>query len=331
MSKTSSILRQAGLALLLSLILLGLSELLVRKTLTNPSAIHAHPRYGAVMEPGATIVHSTEGYSINRLNSLGLFDEEPRDDTTHRILLIGDSYAEAKQVSRSQTFARLLEEKIDGLEIVNAGQSGRTPVQSSYFAEDYAPKLNPDLVVLQVNDGDIGDLIAGTGAGNLGGGEDHPIRKIMRKSALFTLLVRRTSFLVNTERSRLNRKFSPPENATRISLEIPPVVEERLRESLTRIRATGSDVVFLYIPLIEYSDGELRLKWPARHQFYVDFCEANGVRLVDPTEAFFEAIKAEGQPIHGFQNSVMGWGHINKRGHRVVAEAAAPILREALR
>jgi hypothetical protein len=55
------------------------------------------------------------------------------------------------------------------------------------------------------------------------------------------------------------------------------------------------------------------------------------VTLVDPIDRFKAEFARTGQPLHGFSNSVLGSGHINAAGHRMLGEELARAVAEAMR
>jgi len=70
---------------------------------------------------------------------------------------------------------------------------------------------------------------------------------------------------------------------------------------------------------------------PQAAAFYHAFAARNRVTLVDPLDELRAEFARTGQPLHGFQNSVLGKGHLNAAGHRVVGERLARAIAEALR
>jgi hypothetical protein len=300
------------------------------------------PRYGFVQPPHVRIVHSSEGWSETRTNALGLFDDELAPYPAHRALLLGDSFAEALQVPRDDSFQRVAERADPGWEIVNAGISGRSPIQYADWLDEWDARLRPQVVLVQINDGDVDDLafaLAHPGSNGmieaLGGGDERGVRRmaheLLRHSALATLVWRRIKLLSGYEHERLVHRFTHLAAAS-AAVERHPPLDPRLgpmMDALVRRMAThGHRVVFVYVPGIDYFATPCAALYPERRAFFHAFAERNHVELIDPTEAFCAEFRRTGQPVHGFANSVMGSGHINRRGHRLVGEAIAAALRE---
>ena len=70
---------------------------------------------------------------------------------------------------------------------------------------------------------------------------------------------------------------------------------------------------------------------PQAAAFYHAFAARNQVTLVDPDRRVRAEFARTGQPLHGFPNSVLGSGHINVAGHRVLGERLARAIAEAMR
>jgi hypothetical protein len=98
-----------------------------------------------------------------------------------------------------------------------------------------------------------------------------------------------------------------------------------------RIAAHAPRLVYLYIPSVDYFGPRFDYGEPRVAAFYHAFAARNGVTLVDPLDEFRAEFARTGQPLHGFSNSVMGSGHLNVVGHRVVGERLARAIAEAMR
>lgn len=89
-----------------------------------------------------------------RNNALGFHDDEhdlPKRPGRMRVLVIGDSFVEALQVPLQAGFPRLLADRLRRrgvpVEIVVVARSGWGPIEYAAAVEEWAEKLDPDLVV----------------------------------------------------------------------------------------------------------------------------------------------------------------------------------------
>ena len=323
---------------------LGAGEWVVRTWVESPSIAIPTPRLRWRYGPHVRIVHSGEGFSIQRTNALGLLSPEllsPR--TGRRVIVLGDSYAEALQVPAGQGFAAVAGRALPGTEVVNAGTSGYSPLDCEEWAAMHAPALAPDVLVLELSEVNVRELLLPGVPGRIA----HPpsdadrdaaepetrmrrlARSIMQHSALATLGVRRVTLLVADQRARLSRRFR--EAAVVAARTGAPPADPRLPALLdtvcTRASRLAPRFVILYIPHIEYFKPGQPLTDSAASAVVHEVATRHGWPLVDAGPGFREEFRRTGQPVHGFDNSVKGSGHINEAGHRIVGAALARELR----
>ena len=124
-----------------------------------PSLYRLDPDVGDTLAPGAEGWWTREGRAYVRISSQGLRDEEhaiPKPLGTIRIVLLGDSFAEALQVDQRETFWSILERDLAScpvlagrpVEVVNLGVSGYGTDDAIDVLRRYGPSLEPDLVLL---------------------------------------------------------------------------------------------------------------------------------------------------------------------------------------
>lgn len=122
-------------------------------------------RFGFHHTPGAGLCYTLEGFSRGRFNSKGLRDverayEKPADVT--RILVLGDSFVEALQVSLTEAFCQRLEQRLNAPEgggrrheVINTGVQGWGTAQQFLYLKDEGMKYDPDVVILAFFANDI--------------------------------------------------------------------------------------------------------------------------------------------------------------------------------
>ncbi|MBI3559186.1 hypothetical protein HY085_02215, partial [Candidatus Gottesmanbacteria bacterium] len=100
-----------------------------------------------------------------KINSLGLRNKEiktEKDDGVFRILALGDSFTAAESVESSETAMALLEKMLNQkdrgvgrVEVINAGVPSYSPLLEYLYLREFGFKLNPDLVILNFDLGDV--------------------------------------------------------------------------------------------------------------------------------------------------------------------------------
>lgn len=112
------------------------------------------------------VARSPEWESHYIINSLGMRDKEyseKKPEDTFRILMVGDSYMEGQGVEFNETTAKVLEkalsEKVKGkkIEVMNAGVLSYSPLLEYSYLKHKGLKVNPDLVILNFDQGDVID------------------------------------------------------------------------------------------------------------------------------------------------------------------------------
>ena len=157
--------------------------------------LYPDPQLGCRHIPGKLVTWRFEGFSHDRFSSAGLRDVEhtvKKPEGTYRIALLGDSATEGLQVSLQETYARLLEEKLNNalangevaphsllleksnsstdtgpttqdqvaastpknFEVINFGCSSYSTGQEYVYYKKTVSQYQPDLVVVLYSKGD---------------------------------------------------------------------------------------------------------------------------------------------------------------------------------
>lgn len=109
--------------LILILIFLVLfSEFFVRAVLTLPVQTLPDAELGWVYKPYSSILHTSEGRTVNKINMMGNNDTDHgfSEDKAH-ILALGDSVTDALQVPQYENFTSIAEDIAPCLDVYNAG------------------------------------------------------------------------------------------------------------------------------------------------------------------------------------------------------------------
>jgi hypothetical protein len=111
--------------------------------------------------PGKRVVWRLEGFSDEKLSSVGLRDVEhtiAKPAGIVRVALLGDSATEALQVRLPRTYARLLEKQLReqgaNVEVLNFGCSSYSTGQEYLQLKNEVAQYHPDITVVMYNRGD---------------------------------------------------------------------------------------------------------------------------------------------------------------------------------
>jgi hypothetical protein len=144
--------------------LLGFELLLRAIGYSAPIWNEADPQLGWRLRAGVQARYTGEGDAFVSINAAGWRDrdhalEKPAD--VYRIVVLGDSYAEARQVPVEKAFWALLPRELERcgfqsgkrIESLNFGVSGYGTAQEYLVLEARAGRYRPDLVLLQFTNG----------------------------------------------------------------------------------------------------------------------------------------------------------------------------------
>jgi lysophospholipase L1-like esterase len=155
----------------LALVVLGvvvallISEILLRVIgFSAPVLYQPDARLGWTLRPGAKGWYTVEGRGFVQVNSVGMRDREhpvAKPEGVYRVVALGDSYTEAKQVPVDSTYWSLLPECLarcgfqagKRIETLNFSASGYGTAQELILFQVLAASYQPDLVILQVHGG----------------------------------------------------------------------------------------------------------------------------------------------------------------------------------
>ena len=148
---------------------------------TNVSHFEFVDGVGLIREPNAEVRYGRrddEWWAVQRANSQGFLDREPvraeRAAAGCRIVFIGDSYVEAREVPIADKFHVRLEDmaarELPHLDITTQayGISGTGQINQLPFYDEYARRLSPKLVVLVFYRNDFGNNLTALKALNDG-------------------------------------------------------------------------------------------------------------------------------------------------------------------
>jgi hypothetical protein len=125
---------------------------------SNPSFSIPDAQLGAALRPGAEGWWTEEGRAYVKINSDGMRDVEhavQKPAGTLRIAILGDSYAEGRQLPIEDLFWKVLEKEVSHcdrsngpVEVLNFGVSGYGTAQELLMLRTKVWKYKPDIVVL---------------------------------------------------------------------------------------------------------------------------------------------------------------------------------------
>jgi hypothetical protein len=316
-------------------------ELLLSQLILQKPTSHTHAILGRIYGQGL-YVQGKEGYGRTVLNELGLrspsLKEEPLQASAQRVLVLGDSYTQAMQVSDSAAFPQQLNELLgDYTQVINAGREGASPADYIALAEYNQQTFNPDVVVVQLNEADFTrDLLSDNQTFYYQKTDQNYTleenKAVVSSNALATQFSGLQSVLnFSVVRVVLERIEAMRSNEGHEVTAPTPVATDKWGDGslehfiVQELQRTYKTPVLLYIPEIDYFSEDYAKVQPTEKYLYEAARDA-GVTFISLRPDFVSRYNRTHETAHGFANTQPGIGHINTLGHSIAAERLARTL-----
>ena len=88
-------------------------------------------------------------------------------------------------------------------------------------------------------------------------------------------------------------------------------------------------MIIVYHPAVAVNtDGSLNLAEDGAKSDFAQACEDNGIIFLDMSERFTTEYETNHVLPHGFANSSIGSGHLNRHGHAMIADELYNMIKE---
>lgn len=344
------------LVLISTAITLVLAELALRIFYPQSLGVWYHTKDGMVIHwPNLKRQHAISLQEI-RINSLGMRDREhpvAKEKGVLRILVLGDSFMEAFQVSFEESFPRLLEVRLQEalhqtVEVINAAVSGWGSDDQLTYLKRYGIKFKPDLILVGMTlHNDVSDNMREKFHTIVG---DKLVARPVQNTPFVEYVIGRSKdfIAVNSHLYQLFREYrhlrDMRNGGERLNKHVVDLISKvdtaKLRKGweltyqlLKNIQIIGKEIdaktgIFL-IPLsLQLSEGTLDY-FLARHDVSRDeiclykpqkmmkeFGRKEGIEIIDLVPYFTKWKEANQKELY-----LRGDGHWNQYGHRVASES----------
>lgn len=293
--------------------------------------VHSNTSGGATdynWEGHAFYSRGTEGFAWGQTNNEGYLNPyDYTENTEVDILVMGSSHAEGFNVAMDESTAAVLGTLLPEETVYNIGISGHNfmPCADNMAAavEKYKPSkyVVLEISVLRYSDADVRAVLDGTypEQTTAHGG----VIRLLQKNPFFRLM-----------HSQL-QNFADNDETEGESTPLQTYGDEGLyQELMSRLRDTvgqyGAELILVYHPhLLLTEDNGITFEEQSEDRFfYADVCRKNGVTFLDMTDRFVQYYQENHILPHGFANTSVGSGHLNKYGHAMIAEAVYDHVKE---
>jgi len=281
-------------------------------------AVEPHPDLQYVNRPGYAGTFKTGEFRTGiRINSKGLRDREypyEKPAGTKRLLALGDSMVYGWGVEAEQAATEVLERRLSGVEVINAGCPGWGTRHHLRFLQDEGIRYQPDVVLLffctndpEDNGRQIKFVDGQVAAPEAPEGTAGRVKRwVTRHFATYTLLARGKA-----ELGRIIGRGQAPELDTDALWGAEAAYLEGVQAFC---RKRGVRLALVYIP----DETAEHLAWAPRVRA---FCQENGLALLDLSGAHEEAARTG--PVMFRLDP-----HWTPHGHEAVASAIQDFLKE---
>lgn len=284
----------------------------------------------AIWEPGTVLVNMIEGAGIVTVDENGYTNPPGMVLSDELVLCMGASYVQAKEVMASERYTTLLNDMLskDGtLKVYNLSRD------AMYFVEmvqgvEAAVKEFPQTRVLVLDTGNL----------------DFSVEQLENALNQRTYNEAQTGNNIMSSISRMSKI----KNFVKGNFPILGVIkhqlslisenetlnsEEELVDDAEYAVALGNvfvklkdifegQIIVLYHPMVALEEsGDMTIMYSEKMEIFEQCCEEYGIDFVNTGDDFQQDYRKNAHVPYGFYNTTMGSGHINKWGHRVIAQA----------
>ena len=245
------------------------------------------------------------------------------------ILLMGSSHMEAVNISQDENVGTLLNETIKDKNIYNIGVSGHTIYTCVQNISDAANYYSPsDFVIFETESISLNQESMLSVLDN-----EYPEIQSHDSGIVYLLqkklpVVKALYKALDDWRSADSRSVAVNEETSKIDSEYTDILNQFLSKATSGVSSSGAKLIIFYHPTTRIDeDGNLLNKTdPDALSAFQDACDKNEIIFVDMTPDFEKMYEEEHILAHGFINTAVGTGHINKYGHKAIAERLAEVI-----
>lgn len=271
----------------------------------------------------------TEGFAWGKTNNEGYKNGYDFNGKNYPLILIlGSSHMEAYQVAMDENVVSRLNAMFGNNVVYNLGISGHDFLRCFSNMHAAVKRYKPSKYVIFENT-TLHFQIESLKAAVDGSFQHIPsystgILAILQRNQFLRLLYKQFKELKKEKTAKLTN--NQEENIA----EYKEYMNSLLHKVQIETVQNGIKAIIVYHPGIELNrDGSLNLPDDNNHKsVFAELCKKNGVIFLDMTERFTKEYKIQHKLPHGFVNSPVGKGHLNKFGHNLIAEEVYKIIEE---
>lgn len=295
----------------------------------NPS-IHVPSKTGAtdyVREPGFTS-RMTEGIAWATIDKNGFYNNAAATDKNMDILVMGSSQVEGAYLNAKYRLSDQIE-AMSGKSVYNLGMASHNFLRCTKNLETALETMQPqEYVIFEMNiidfsNEDVEQCLSGKI--NTLSSYDSGLLYTLQKINYAKLLYQQLKWWSQEE---ISDEPMPPEAQVEDYLEAYQHLLNYVSETCQK---HGVQAIVVFHPhLLINKDGTVTPeKDDATFGAFQKACTSSGIPFVDMTDDFLNAYYENGILPHGFCNTAVGTGHLNRDGTELIARRITALINEA--
>lgn len=272
-----------------------------------------------------------EGAGFGVIDNIGYNNAYYKDCSSPDVVVVGSSHTEALQVPQNANFVHLMNQKFaeddlpdNDFECLNIGVSGHSfEVSVSNFEHIVNKYKDAKYIIIET----YNNKFSPSKLDKMAEGKYHsPLKqrglvyRTAQKVPYFRLLYKKVQEAA-TAKSDENEANLISDNNYDINT-YTQKLDAVLNKISTLADANGiKTIILLHEGFALDEEGNILEKDTVLYKnIFKDCCEKNGITAVDVLPAMIDNYKKTFEFSYGFSNTVPGKGHLNKTGHRIIAQ-----------
>ncbi len=267
----------------------------------------------------------SEGFSWLKMDSNG-FNNTSNDDCNIALLLMGSSHMEAVNIPEDENTGFLLNKQLNNLKTYNIGVSGHDIYVCAKNINNAIKEYKPSkYVVVETSTVSLDNEKMKQVINN-------ELETIPSYDSGIVYYVQKYCPAIKTLFKDISDWKTADSRASDTKTEKEPCSRKILSDFLEKMAnaCPSQKLIILYHPSYNIDEkGELVFD---ESNSYIDqfasVCNDNGIIFVDMTDSFKELYEKKHILAHGFINTAVGEGHLNKYGHEAIANELVKVIKE---
>ena len=288
---------------------------------------------GAIWDPGSRYSNAYEGYGAGKVDENGYINRYPIAEDNY-ILVMGSSHTQGKEVPVDERYTELVNRKVTSEPkeyIYNIGTDGHyLPDLLRHFSAAVKEFPRANGVVLEVFNTDCDVDILKDCLKQVPYKPDQNGSVIAEKISgiqKLAMKVKENMPLLNLLQQKQFGSWEQDAQPLTGMDELPAKDSgmERYQEILDQIfiemkQVYQGKIFILYHPIVKISGDQMEVTYEDTYRYFQQACSKQDIQIIDTGAAFQDYYEKQYDVPYGFSNTSMGEGHLNRTGHRILAE-----------